>query len=229
MWRARLNQNNPATALVKNGCICCLYFALYIVIVVVGAGLVIGTTTVVRQITTKEKDIVPFRTVQHGIWPGYAHEFFDEYVSYLKAETICASRNGSVLHFNSKEQESNFDRYVSSFFWNEVQYPKFQLWTSGIILTKQLTAGNKVIWPEPNAKGELQKIRECAVRGEGIVNAFGTSSMYWQERHIIKDYIAKNQPENAMDEQTGCWQHIKRNDIAPERLYRFVCQKKISA
>ena len=41
------------------------------------------------------------------------------------------------------------------------------------------------------------------VRGEGLVNAFSAHEKFWQERHIVKDYIMENQPE-GMD-ATGAW------------------------
>jgi hypothetical protein len=70
----------------------------------------------------------------------------------------------------------------------------------------------------------------CGVRGEGPVNAFSAHEKFWQERHIVKDYIMENQPE-GMDATGGggCWQHVKRNDMAPKSFYRFVCIRKISS
>jgi hypothetical protein len=37
----------------------------------------------------------------------------------------------------------------------------------------------------------------CGVRGEGLVNAFSAHEKFWQERHIVKDYIMENQPEGS--------------------------------
>lgn len=177
------------------------------------------------------KQVNPFRTVNHGIWPGYRHEFFNSRLPFIAAERICRSRdNSSLLSFSSKDQEEKFDLYVSLNFWNEDEneYPDFKLWTSGVVLTRQLNKSTIVFWPEPNAKKELLKIRECAVRGENLVNAFGTSAQFWQERQIVKDYVSSNQPEDSkIGSKEGCWQHIKRNDLIPDSSYRFVCIKRI--
>ncbi len=222
------DEDDSIGALVRNSFICFIFFIICVVIASIVAATIITSYNVVTAVED-EVEPVPFRVVNHGIWPGYRHEFFSERVPYLKAEQICISRNkSSLLHFNSQEQEDKFDMYASLNFWSDTDYPAFQLWTSGFVLAKRLERGNKIIWPEPNRRGELQEIRECGVRGEGLVNAFGTSEMYWQERHIIKDYIQGNQPEiSKVGGDTGCWQHIKRNDIAPDRFYEFVCQKKI--
>jgi hypothetical protein len=59
-----------------------------------------------------------------------------------------------------------------------------------------------VSWPEPNAKGEFNVTRECGVRGEGLVNTFSAHEKFWQERHIVKDYIMEHQPE-GMDATGG--------------------------
>ena len=40
---------------------------------------------------------------------------------------------------------------------------------------------------------------ECGVRGEGLVNAFIAHEKFWQERHIVKDYIMENQSEGIDD------------------------------
>lgn len=222
---------DSTTILLTNCCVGFIFFLIWLAIVIIVAASIIGTYKIVQTVMEKEKVYTPFRVVNHGIWPGYRHEFFNDRVSYLKAEEICLSRqNGSVLHFNSKEQEEKFDAYALLNFWNAVDYPAFQVWTSGFVLAKLLNSTTFVIWPEPNAqkKGELDKIRECAIRGEGQINAFGMSEKFWQERHIVKDYIPINQPEiSDSPSKTGCWQHMKRNDIVPESFYRFVCIRKI--
>lgn len=227
------DEEDPADILVKNFCIGFGIFSLCIIIASIVAITIVSTYRVVERMAKAEVEITPFRVVNHGIWPGYRHEFFNQKVPFIKAEQVCSSRqNASLLHFNSQEQEEKFDLYASLNFWSTTDYPAFQLWTSGFVLARRIQ--NKlsmtVSWPEPNAKGELNEIRECAVRGEGLVNAFSAHEKFWQERHIVKDYIVENQPV-GMDATGvgGCWQHVKRNDMAPESFYRFVCMRKIAS
>lgn len=217
------------SALLQNGLYC---FALFSICIVIASIVAISIVATYNHVTAVKPEVypVPFRIVDHGIWSGYRHEFFKERVTYIKAEQICSSRDsGSLLYFNSQEQEDKFDLYVSLNFWSEIDYPAFQLWTSGFVLAKQMNRTVLVKWPEPTGE-ELQEMRNCVNRGEWQINAFGVSKICWQERHIIKDYIEKNQPEDidiTKGSDTGCWQLVKRNDIAPESFYRFVCQRKI--
>lgn len=221
-------EDESTTTLLRNCCVFFLFFVVCISIASIVAVSIVGTYKVVKMVTSNDNKIyTPFRTVNHGIWPGYSHEFFDDRLPFLKAEQVCLSRNNaSLLSMNSKDQEDKFDMYVSLNFWNENDYPAFQLWTSGLMLARQLNSSTPVIWPEVNVKEDL-KIRECRNRGEGLINAFGTSLQFWQERHIVKDYIPINQPPVSILGQTGCWQHIKRNDLTPESFYRFVCVRRI--
>lgn len=225
------DEEEPAVDVrVKDICICSAIFSLCVVIASVVAIAIVGTYQVVERMAAAEAEIIPFRVVNHGIWPGYRHEFFNQMVPFIKAEQVCSSReNASLLHFNSQEQEDQFDLYASLNFWSTTDYPAFQLWTSGFILARRIQNKPTMIvsWPEPNAKGELNVTRECGVRGEGLVNAFSAHEKFWQERHIVKDYIVENQPDDAGN--GGCWQHVKRNDMAPKSFYRFVCMRKITS
>jgi len=227
------DEEDPAVVLLKDICIGTGIFFLCIAIASIVAVTIVSTYRVVERMAAVEVEPTPFRVVNHGIWPGYRHEFFNEKVPFIKAEQVCSSReHASLLHFNSQEQEEEFDLYASLNFWSTTDYPAFQLWTSGFVLARRIENKPSLIvtWPEPNAKGELREIRECAVRGEGLVNAFSAHEKFWQERHIVKDYIMDNQPVgmNATGSDGGCLQHVKRNDIAPESFYRFVCIQKIS-
>jgi len=227
------NEDDPAFILIKDVCIGMGIFSVCIAIASIVAIAIVSTYRVVEKMAAVENEPTPFRVVNHGIWPGYRHEFFNEKVSFIKAEQVCSSREkSSLLHFTSQKQEDDFDLYASLNFWSSTDYPAFQLWTSGFILARRIhnTPRMIVTWPEPNVKGELSEIRECAVRGEGLVNAFSAYEKFWQERHIVKDYIMENQPVgmNATGGDAGCWQHVKRNDIAPASFYRFVCIRKIS-
>lgn len=212
----------------KNLCISFSLFMLCVTIASIVSITIISTYKVAQRLTAIEHEIIPFRTVNHGIWPGYRHEFFNNRLPYIEAEHVCLSRdNAHLLHFNSQEQEDAFDMYVSLNFWSTTDYPTFQLWTSGIIMARRIEGKPNVtvLWPEVT---ELNNIRECAVRGEGIINAFAVNEKFWQERHIVKDYIMDNQQENDTTRtQTGCWQHVKRNDWEPDSFYRFVCLRKI--
>lgn len=218
------------TACFKDLCIGFGFFVLCVSIASIVAISIVSTYKVVQRMAVIEVDPIPFRSVNHGIWPGYRHEFFNERLPYSKAEQVCLSREkASLLHFNSQEQEDAFDMYASLNFWSATDYPSFQLWTLGIVIARRVQGKPNVtvLWPEPTP--ELSNIRECAVRGEGLVNAFGFPEKFWQERHIVKDYITENQPEsgNTTKARIGCWQHVKRNDWVPESFYRFVCQRKI--
>lgn len=227
-------EEDPAVLLLKDICIGSGIFFLCIVIASIVAVTIVSTYRVVERMAAVEVEPTPFRVVNHGIWPGYRHEFFNEKVTFIKAEQVCTSREkASLLHFNSQEQEDQFDLYASLNFWSTTDYPAFQLWTSGFVLARRIESKPRLIvtWPEPNAKGELTEIRECAVRGEGLVNAFSAHEKFWQERHIVKDYIMDNQPVgiNATGAVGGCWQHVKRNDMAPQSFYRFACVLKVNS
>ena len=222
-------EEDPTNALLKKTVIFFSFFMLWLLIAIVLTTIVVVTHQVTQMIRARDKVYVPVRVVNNGIWPGYRHEFFDDRVPFLIAERTCQSRDkSSLLHFNSQDQEDKFDLYVSLNFWNEDDHPDYKLWTSGFVVTRQLRTSTIVLWPEPNDKNELKKVRECGRRGEGIINAFGTSEQYWQERHIVKDYVADNQPDSTMiGAKEGCWQHVKRSDLLPHSFYRFVCIKKI--
>ena len=226
-------EKDSVDILVKIICIGLAIFSLCVVIASVVSIAIVATFQVVQRIAATEAEFTPYRVVNHGIWPGYRHEFFNRIVPFIKAEQVCTSREkSSLLHFNSQEQEDQFDLYVSLNFWSSTDYPAFQVWTSGFVLARRIQTKPimTVSWPEPNAKGELNVTRECGVRGEGLVNAFSAHEKFWQERHIVKDYIMENQPEGIdATDGGGCWQHVKRNDMAPKSFYRFVCIRKISS
>jgi hypothetical protein len=86
-----------------------------------------------------------------------------------------------------------------------------------------------VSWPEPNAKGELNVTRECAVLEEKVSSTHlvpikssgkkGTSSKITSWKINRKEATGGG----------GCWQHVKRNDMAPKSFYQFVCIRKIKS
>lgn len=244
-WNDDEEVKSPAQKLMKN---CFIYWALWIIIIIIAcvvATVIISTHQVVQTFLV-EKDPVPFRVVDHGVWPGYRLEFFDVRVPFVTAERICRSRNNSrLLTFADQEQENKFDLYVGTNFWDEKSYAQLQFWTGGRILIRKGLNDYppKIIWPEkdPTRPKELAKLRPCAQwsRGLGQVNAYQTKVLYWSEAHIIKDYQSDHLLENGqiVDPNliAGCWQMVKREDFVdetnvhmPRQLHRFVCQKKIS-
>ena len=177
-----------------------------------------------------------------GIWSGYRLQFFlDERVSFKKAESVCASRNATLLAFKDDQQESLFDLYVGTNFWDEKIYKELQFWTGGVFtMWQQSKFKPYYLWPDrPRIPFVGDGKRECYSWRRGLYQkgAFNAKTDYVTEVTIVKDYQSTNLVEDDRkdaegnkitdDSIPGCWNRVKRIDVAPEQFHRFVCQCKL--
>ena len=221
------------------------FFGLIVAIIV--AALTIATYHGVQALLAP-KEPVPIRTVNHGIWPDYRHEFFNDLVSFIKAESVCSSRNSTLLSFANQQQEDQFDMYVGKNFWDQTIYPDYLLWTRGYVMKRKTgvggaATGQMIRWPDKDmtrtdTRNDLNRIRYCGgwVKCMNQERCDDAESAYYFEANIVKDYVddhlykpdMSQLSENETDLIQGCWQIIRRNDVKPEFFFRFVCQSKIA-
>lgn len=177
-----------------------------------------------------------------AIWSGYRLQFFlDEKVSFKKAESACASRNSTLLTFKDDAQESLFDLYVGTNFWDEKIYKELQFWTGGVFtMWQQSKFKPYYVWPgRPLILFMGDGKRECYSWRRGLYQkgAFNAKTDYVTEVTIVKDYQSSNLVEDDRkdaegnkitdDSIPGCWNRVKRIDVEPDQFHRFVCQCKL--